>query len=87
MKKTNSLNTLPVKNVSPNSWLNEEDWERKTLVASVIGRDATQWSKVVFINKGTQDGVTDHLALITDAGVIGQVIHAGTKYLESAFDC
>ena len=56
---------------------NEEDWERKTLVASVIGRDATQWSKVVFINKGTQDGVTDHLALITDAGVIGQVIHAG----------
>ena len=55
----------------------EDDWEKKTVVASVIGRDATQWSKVVVINKGTQDGVADHLALITDAGVIGQVIHAG----------
>jgi rod shape-determining protein MreC len=55
----------------------EEDWKKRTLVASVIGRDATQWSKVVFINKGTQDGVTEHLALITDTGVIGQVIHAG----------
>ena len=55
----------------------EDDWEKKTVVASVIGRDATQWSKVVVINKGTQDGVADHLAVITDAGVIGQVIHAG----------
>jgi rod shape-determining protein MreC len=55
----------------------DDDWEKKTVVASVIGRDATQWSKVVVINKGTQDGVEDHLAVITDAGVIGQVIHAG----------
>jgi rod shape-determining protein MreC len=55
----------------------EKDWGKKTIVASVIGRDATQWSKVVFINKGTKDGVTDHLALVTNAGVIGQVIHAG----------
>ena len=55
----------------------EDDWEKKTVVASVIGRDATQWSKVVVINKGTQDGLTDHLAVINDAGLIGQVIHAG----------
>lgn len=55
----------------------EDDWEKKTVVASVIGRGATQWSKVVVINKGTKDGVEDHLAVITDAGVIGQVIHAG----------
>jgi len=55
----------------------EEDWEKKAVVASVIGRDATQWSKVVVINKGTQDGIRDHLAVVTDAGVIGQVIHAG----------
>ena len=55
----------------------EYDWEKKTVVASVIGRDATQWSKVVVINKGTQDGLADHLAVVTDAGLIGQVIHAG----------
>jgi rod shape-determining protein MreC len=55
----------------------EDDWKTKTLVASVIGRGATQWSKVVVINKGAKDGVDDHLAVVTDAGVIGQVIHAG----------
>ena len=55
----------------------EDDWEKKAVVASVIGKGATQWSKVIFINKGTQDGIRDHLAVVTDAGVIGQVINAG----------
>lgn len=57
----------------------EDDWDKKTVVASVIGRDATQWSKVVVINKGTQNGMRNHLAVVTDAGVIGQVIHAGVN--------
>ncbi|MBT6716457.1 MAG: rod shape-determining protein MreC [Nitrospina sp.] len=51
--------------------------KKKSLVASVIGRDATQWSKVVFIDKGTRDGVETHFAVVTNSGVIGQVIHAG----------
>jgi rod shape-determining protein MreC len=55
----------------------EEDWEKKAVVASVIGKGATQWSKVIVINKGTQDGIRDHLPVVTDAGVIGQIIHAG----------
>ena len=50
---------------------------KKSLVASVIGRDATQWSKVVVINKGLLDGVEEHFPVVTDTGVIGQVIHAG----------
>ncbi|MBT3923039.1 MAG: rod shape-determining protein MreC [Nitrospina sp.] len=55
----------------------EDDWEKKAVVASVIGKGATQWSKVIIINKGTQHGIRDHLAVVTDAGVIGQIIHAG----------
>ena len=55
----------------------EGDWEGKTGMASVIGRDATQWSKVVVINKGVKNGIKDHLAVVTEVGVIGQVIHAG----------
>ncbi len=46
------------------------------VVATVIGRDATQWSKVVILNKGTRDGVRPNLAVVTDAGVIGHVIQA-----------
>ena len=55
----------------------EKNWEEKAVVASVIGRDATQWSKVVVINKGMKNGIKEHLAVVTDAGVIGQVIYAG----------
>lgn len=54
-----------------------EERKKDSLLASVIGRDATQWSKVVFINKGTRDGVKTHFAVATNSGVIGQIIHAG----------
>ncbi len=52
------------------------DQNKQPVIATVIGRDATQWSKVVFIDKGTKDGVDENLAVVTDAGVIGHVIEA-----------
>ena len=55
----------------------QKDRKKDSLVASVIGRDATQWSKVVFINKGTRDGIKNQLAVVTKLGVIGQIIHSG----------
>jgi rod shape-determining protein MreC len=54
-----------------------ESHKKESLVATVIGRAATQWSKVVFINKGTKHGVRTHSAVVTNSGVIGQIIHAG----------
>jgi rod shape-determining protein MreC len=55
----------------------QESHKKELLVATVIGRAATQWSKVIFINKGTQHGVRTHSAVVTNLGVIGQIIHAG----------
>lgn len=55
----------------------QESHKKESLVATVIGRAATQWSKVVFINKGTEHGVRTHSAVVTNSGVIGQVIQAG----------
>jgi rod shape-determining protein MreC len=49
------------------------------VVAKVIGYDATQWSKVIFINKGTDHKVEKNLSVVTDAGVVGHVIHASLK--------
>ena len=49
----------------------------KSVVAKVIGRDATQWARVIYINKGTQDGIKESLAVVTNAGVVGHVIQAG----------
>ena len=55
----------------------QEDRKKESLVATVIGRAATQWSKVVLIDKGTRHGVQNHSAVVTNSGVIGQIIHAG----------
>jgi len=55
----------------------QDDRKKESLVASVIGRDATQWSKVVVIDKGSRHGIKRHLAVVTNSGVIGQIIHAG----------
>jgi rod shape-determining protein MreC len=52
---------------------------RPFLVAKVIGYDATQWSKVVFINRGTDHNVEKNLSVVTDAGVVGHVIHTSFK--------
>lgn len=54
----------------------KEQQEQKAVLASIIGRDATQWSKVVFINKGTQQGIQENLVVVTNAGVIGHVTQA-----------
>jgi rod shape-determining protein MreC len=54
----------------------EESPENKLKVATVIGRDATQWSKVVFIDVGTKQGVRENLAVMTHAGVIGHIIQS-----------
>ncbi len=48
-----------------------------SVVATVVGKDATQWVKTVFIDKGTDDGIRENLAVVTDAGVVGHVIQAG----------
>jgi rod shape-determining protein MreC len=48
----------------------------KSVVATIIGRDATQWSKMVFIDKGTNHGIKENSAVVTDAGVVGHIIQA-----------
>ena len=50
--------------------------EKTIVTAKVIGRDATQWSKMLFIDKGINDNVTKNLVVMTDAGVVGHVIHS-----------
>jgi len=55
----------------------QEEHQLKSVVAKVIGRDATQWSRVVFVNRGTQDGIKENLAVVTNGGIVGHVIQAG----------
>ena len=56
-----------------------DESERTIITAKVIGRDATQWSKMVFIDKGTDHQVKENLTVVTDAGIIGHIIHVSAK--------
>jgi rod shape-determining protein MreC len=49
------------------------------VVASVIGYDATQWSKMIFINRGTDHNVEKNQTVMTDAGIVGHIIHSSPK--------
>jgi rod shape-determining protein MreC len=49
---------------------------RESVVATVIGRDPTQWSRVVFIDKGRGHGLRENLAVVTNQGVIGHIIQS-----------
>ena len=53
-----------------------DDDERPFVVAKVIGYDATQWSKMIFINRGTNHKVEKKLTVMTDAGIVGHIIHS-----------
>ena len=48
----------------------------KTLGARVIGRDASNWWKSIQIDRGTQDGIRENLAVLNADGVIGKVVSA-----------
>ena len=79
-KKNNELlerNKLLERSANLTEFIGED--ERPFVVAKVIGYDATQWSKVVFINRGTDHKVEKNLSVVTDAGVVGHVIHASFK--------
>ncbi len=63
--------------------------------AEVIGRDPSFWFKSVMIDKGERDGVKKGMAVVSPAGVIGQVLKIAPDYAtvllitdyNSAVDC
>lgn len=57
----------------------QEKNELNAIVADIVGRDATQWSKMIFINKGVRQGVRENLPVVTDRGIVGHVIQASSQ--------
>ncbi len=48
--------------------------EREYINASVINRNIDYWFNELTINKGTKDGISENMAVITSKGLIGQTI-------------
>ena len=47
--------------------------------ASVIGYDPTNLSSVIIIDKGEREGISSGLAVITNDGLVGRIVEAGSK--------
>jgi rod shape-determining protein MreC len=54
----------------------KEQFVSQTVPAQVIGTSGSDASRIVFIDKGTSDGVHDNMAVITPDGVVGKVAKA-----------
>lgn len=50
-----------------------------TVPAQVIGRDPTNWSNSVIINKGAADGVRQNRAVLSTKGLVGRVLEVGRR--------
>lgn len=54
--------------------MTEKYQDYKTIPAYVINKDITNYSKTIVINVGKQDGITENMTVIADAGLVGNVI-------------
>ena len=50
-----------------------------TVPAQVIGRDPTNWSNSIIINKGANDGVRQNRAVLSTKGLVGRVLEVGRR--------
>jgi rod shape-determining protein MreC len=48
--------------------------------AKVVGRSLDPLRNTITVNIGTQHGITEHMPVVTDAGLVGRTILTGEKY-------
>ena len=54
--------------------------ERPLIAADVVGRTTTELRNFATLDKGTNDGIEDGMAVITDAGLAGIIIASSPEY-------
>lgn len=54
----------------------------ESIPARVIGRSSSSWQAILIIDKGKKDGIDENMPVITDDGVAGKIIKAGSSTSE-----
>lgn len=54
--------------------------EFKTIGAKVTGKNPGNWFNVLIIDKGSQQGVSKDMTVVTDKGLVGRVIESGLNW-------
>ena len=85
----NEVDQLRAQNVEANEFAAENTRLRALLgykkaatqfdlvAARVIGRESATWTSMIVINRGTMDGVHQDMAVVTEKGLVGNVVEAG----------
>ena len=70
------LDVIRTENETLNTYLNLKNKyaDYNTIPGNVISKDTSNFSNVVIINKGSNDGVKEGLPVIADEGLVGHVI-------------
>ncbi|MDP8264394.1 MAG: rod shape-determining protein MreC [Candidatus Aceula lacicola] len=50
-----------------------------SVAASVIGRDPSNWSAVIVIDRGSIDGLKQGMPVVSSLGVVGKILEVGSK--------
>ncbi|MHB8790833.1 MAG: rod shape-determining protein MreC [Desulfobulbaceae bacterium] len=58
----------------------KEGTELPTVAARIVGKDPSLWFRSVVIDRGTNDGVTKGMPVVTGDGVVGQVFAASPNF-------
>lgn len=62
---------------------NEKAANYDLVLAKIIGRDPGNWYKTVLINQGSNEGITEDMAVVTHDGLVGIVISAAPNVSEA----
>jgi len=57
----------------------KEQFIAKTLAAQVIGTSGTDISRVIYLDRGTNDGVANGMAVVTPDGIVGKILRADSR--------
>ncbi len=52
----------------------------RLLGARVIGRDASNWWRTITLDRGRADGVSENMAVLTPAGLVGKTYEVGQRF-------
>ncbi len=58
----------------------KEQYVDSTIAAQVIGTSGSEQSRVLYIDKGANDGIKTDMAVITPTGIVGKIVQVADKW-------
>lgn len=58
----------------------KEQYINKTVAAQVIGTSGSEQSRMIYIDRGSNDGIKENLPVISPAGIVGKVLRVFPDY-------